>query len=411
MPYSGDARGSSPWDATTARQGQDAQAQMPPLPRTRGPVYDPTTVRYGAPDQPSTQQLAPRPGTAGGGGRRAALPPRAPRRWSRKRIAAAVVLGALVVILVLTGLGLHRLNDFGSAISSQPPFSSQTGFMSGAGRVNVVVMGYGGAGHDGAYLTDSMMVMSLVPGDGATTMISVPRDLWVQVPPNSGQYAKLNTAYTDGFTNGYNGMPAGRLAGGAEAAQKVSEVTGIPVTYWITIDFSGFRNLVDALGGIDINVPTAFTAQYPRNDNPQIDAGWKTIHFNTGMQHMTGEQAIEYARARYVTNPVSEGSDFARSARQQLLIRAIISRAKQVSAWPGLLDATNALQQAIYTNLSLTDLMLFSSKLDFNGAKRIGLTNQNVLVDGKSSDGQDVLQPVNGNWDAIKQYVAANLKS
>ncbi len=346
-----------------------------------------------------------------GGGRRGTLPPRAPRRWSRKRIAATILLGALAVILILTGLGLHRLNDFGSAISSQPPFSTQTGFMSGVGRVNVVVMGYGGAGHDGANLTDSMMVMSLVPGDGATTMISVPRDLWVQVPPGSGQYAKLNTAYNDGLLHGYNGMPAGRSAGGAEAAQKVGDVLGIPVTYWITIDFSGFRSLVDALGGIDINVPTAFTAQYPRNDNPQIDAGWKTIHFNTGQQHMNGEQAIEYARARYVTNPVSEGSDFARSARQQLLIRAILSRAKQVSAWPGLLDATNALQQAVYTNLSLADLLLFSSKVDFNGAKRVGLTTQNVLVDGQTSDGQDILQPVNGNWDAIKQYVTANLKS
>lgn len=373
-------------------------------------------MRYEPPAQRAqldqrTQQLPQRAAQpyGPGGSRPPALPSRT-RRWSRRRIVATAMLGALAVILILTGLGLHRLYDFGSAISEQAPLSTQTGLMSGVGRVNVVVMGYGGAGHDGANLTDSIMVMSLVPGDGATTMLSVPRDLWVQVPPNSGQYGKLNTAYQDGVSNGYDHLPPGREAGGAEAAQKVSDVLGISVNYWITIDFSGFRDLVDSLGGVDINVPTAFTAQYPRNDNPQIDPGWKTIHFNTGPQHMNGEQAIEYARARYVTDPVSQGSDFARSARQQLLIRAILSRARQVSAWPGLLDATNALQQAIYTNMSLTDLLLFSTKLDFNHAQRIGLSNQNVLVDSQSSDGQDILLPANGNWDAIKQYVASNLK-
>ena len=150
------------------------------------------------------------------------------------------------------GLAVHRFADFGSAISQQAPFSTQTNYMTGGGRINLLVLGYGGVGHDGAYLTDSMIVMSLVPGDHATTIISVPRDLWVQVPPNSGQYAKINTAYDDGLNTGYNGLPAGRDAGGAEATEKVGEVLGIPITYWITMDFDGFRQLVDALGGIDI---------------------------------------------------------------------------------------------------------------------------------------------------------------
>jgi LCP family protein required for cell wall assembly len=316
----------------------------------------------------------------------------------------------LAALLVISGVIVHRLSDFGSAISTQAPFSTQTGYMSGLGRVNLLVLGYGGGNHDGANLTDSMMVISLVPQNGATTMISVPRDLWVQVPPSSGQYAKLNTAYQDGLANGYNGTPPGREAGGAEAASKVSEVLGIDVSYWLTIDFSGFRELVDALGGVSVTVPTAFTARYPRNDDPRIDAGWKIIHFNVGPQHMNGEQAIEYARARYVLDPVSEGSDFARSARQQILIRAILSRARQPSAWSGLSRATDALQGALYTNLSLADLALFAQKLDFAHAARVGLSNQNVLVDAQSGDGQDILLPAHGDWSAIQRYVASNLK-
>jgi LCP family protein required for cell wall assembly len=303
---------------------------------------------------------------------------------------------------------------FGSAISPQSPLSTQTGWMSGLGRVNLVVLGYGGAGHDGAYLSDSLMVMSLVPTDRATTLISVPRDLWVQVPPNSGQYAKINAAFQDGVENGYNpgfGQVApGRLAGGLEAAEKVTDVTGLDTPYFLAINFQGFRALVDALGGVDINVPVAFTAQYPINDDPAINAGWKIIHFNTGLQHMNGERAIEYARARYVLSPASEGSDFARSARQQLLIRAIINRLKSPSAWPGLSNALNALQGAIYTNLSLTDLTAFVLKLDLNHAAHVQLTDQNVLTDAQSADGQDILLPQNGDWDAIKTYIASQLK-
>jgi LCP family protein required for cell wall assembly len=318
----------------------------------------------------------------------------------------------LIALLVCVALGVftQRALAFGSAISPQSPLSTQTGYMSGAGRVDVVVLGYGGAGHDGAYLSDSLMVMSLAPGDHATTLISVPRDLWVQVPPNSGQYAKLNTAFADGMANGYGSQPPGQMAGGLEAAAKVSDVTGLNVPYFMTINFQGFRNLVNALGGVDIDVPTAFTANYPINDDPQINAGWKVIHFNTGMQHMNGEQAIEYARARYVIAPASEGSDFARSARQQLLIRAIASRMRSPSAWPGLSNAMNALQSAIYTNLSLADLTAFTLKLDLNHAAHVGLSESNVLASSTSSDGQDILLPQNGDWDAIKQYVSSNLK-
>jgi polyisoprenyl-teichoic acid--peptidoglycan teichoic acid transferase len=253
------------------------------------------------------------------------------------------------------------------------------------------------------------MVMSLAPGDHATTLISVPRDLWVQVPPNSGQYEKINAAYEDGLDDGFGGQPAGRIAGGAEAANKVGDVLGIPVQYWLTIDFTGFRDLVDALGGVDIAVPTAFTAQYPVNDDPSINAGWKTITFATGQQHMDGERAIEYARARYVTAPASEGTDFARSTRQQLLIRAILSRVRSISAWPGLTGALDALQRSIYTNLSLADLFLFMQKLDFTSAAHVGLSNQNVLTDATSSDGQAILLPRNDDWAAIQRYVAANL--
>jgi LCP family protein required for cell wall assembly len=316
-----------------------------------------------------------------------------------------------IVVTILSALAIHRLSDIGSAISTQGAFTTQTGYMGGADRVNVLIMGYGGAGHDGAYLTDSMMVVSVVPDTGSTSEISVPRDLWVQVPPGSGSYAKLNAAFNDGMQNGFGGFGSGQVAGGAEAASKVSDILGMTVPYWVTVNFAGFRDLVNALGGVDINVPVAFTANYPANDDPAINASWTTIHFNTGPQHMDGERAIEYARARYVTSPLSEASDFARSARQQLLIKAILSKAKQVSSWPGLNKAADAMTKTIYTNLSLLDLGLFAQRMDTTHAAHIGLSTENVLVNAQSSDGQAILQPANGDWGAIPRYVQQNLKS
>lgn len=378
------------WDAST---------------RPMAPPPNPQPNPYGAQVRPGRPQPAPAiPGIWPNGSRR---PPGSPRPW--RRIALIALSAILVVLVILTGLALHRVSDFGQAISTQGPFSTQTGFMSGSDRVNLLVLGYGGGNHDGAYLTDSLMVLSVVPGNSATTMISVPRDLWVQVPPNSGSYAKINAAYQDGFYNGYGGIPKGQVAGGAEAARKVSDVLGMDMPYWLTIDFTGFRELVDSLGGVDMNVPTAFTAQYPRNDDPRVDAGWKIVTFKKGPQHMNGEQAIEYARARYVLQPASEGTDFARSARQQLLIRALLARVHDVKAWPGFLDATNALQKSIYTNLSLTDLTLFTRKMDMNHAARVGLSDQNVLVDAQAGDGESILQPANGDWGAVSRYVASQL--
>lgn len=315
----------------------------------------------------------------------------------------------ILIGLVTAGAAAQRLYAFGQAISSRAPLSSANSYMLGAGRVNLLVLGYGGPGHGGAYLTDSLMVISLIPSTGATTLISVPRDLWVQIPPNSGQYGKINAAYEYGLGHGYAGLPPGQPAAAALAERKVSDVIGLPVTNWLALDFQGFRKLVDALGGVDVDVPTAFVARYPLADDESLDPGTKIIRFAAGPQHMDGERAIEYARARYVITPASEGSDFARSLRQQILVRAILARAKQVSAWPRLSDASMALEGVMKTNLSLADLGLFAEKMNFKEASHVGLSTANVLTSSTSNDGQYILLPANGDWGLVRQYVSAHL--
>lgn len=399
-----------------SRAAQRRPYQYPPQPRPSQPGYPQSPTGPEMPGPYPNQAYAPQ--------RQAANAPanyqpyyqsqRRPRRRS------GCTIGCLVGLLLVLLLGFftitvgQRVLAFGSAISNQPPLSTQTGYMSGSGRTNVLVMGYGGGSHSGAFLTDSMTVVSVMPQSHHTSLISIPRDLWVQVPAGSGNYAKLNTVYTVGSNNGQN-----PVAGGNAAAQKISLITGLNVKYWVTINFTGFRDLINALGGIDVYVPDSFNACYPKNDDANIDASWKKVQFNKGMQHMNGETAIEYARAREplavcgmgTSENLAELTDFARSARQQIIIKAVLAKVKQPGTWPRLFDAMTALQHTIYTNMSLADLALFATKMDMNDphTAHIGLSNQNVLVDTVSNDGQAILLPANNNWSAIPAYIKQHL--
>lgn len=331
------------------------------------------------------------------------------RRLRGRRGCAIGCLSSVVIVVVLLVfffVTLQKALAFGSAISPhQSPLSSQTGYMGGSQRVNFLIMGYGGSGHDGAYLTDSLVLISLLPQSHHTTMISIPRDLWVQNPPNSGSYTKINAVYpvAAGNTN------ANPDAGGNAVAQKISLITGLQVDYWMTINFAGFKDFIDAIGGIDVNVPDGFTANYPANDDPAINPNWMTVKFTPGQQHMDGARAIIYARARYVTDNPAEGTDFARSARQQLIMKAALAKLKQWQTWPSLFSAMDTLQKTLYSNFSLADLAEFALKMDLNDAHRVGLSTSNVLENGTSSDGQSILQPRSKDWGQIPVYIQKQL--
>ena len=388
---------------------QQRQSPRDASPQSASPVRSATPVLSTRPDA--------RPGSIPGsyGSGRPVRPPRSSGRPRRRR---GCLIGCLVVVLLLCVLGslaavtMQKVLAFGSAISTQSPLSTQTGYLGTSDRINILVMGYGGSGHDGAYLTDSMVVMSLLPYNAHTTLISVPRDLWVQVPEGSGNYGKINAVYEYGSK--FNATPA---AGGDAAAKKVSLVTGLNVQYWLTINFTGFKDFINAIGGIDVYVPDSFNACYPKNDDASVDASWIKVQFNKGMQHMDGARAIAYARAREPLAVCGKGTsqnqaeltDFARSARQQIIIKAALSKVRSISTWPSLYNALNVLSHTIYTNLSLADLGLYALKMDLTNAHRVGLSNQNVLVDSTSNDGQYILLPRNNDWQAVKNYVNKNL--
>lgn len=306
----------------------------------------------------------------------------------------------------MRGLGLAGLALVGMVIGAAgwsaarlaATSTNPVGFGDMPGQQRIVILGYGGGEHPGAYLSDSIVLLTRNATKEAE--ISIPRDLWVQLPPNSGRYAKINEALQDGYNSG------GVDAGGDLAAHKVADVTGLTISGWVLENFQGFRQLIDALGGVDVKVARSFSAQYPVNDNPEVDARWKVIHFDAGPQHMNGERALEFARARYADVP-QEASDFARAARQQLLIAAIRQKIASPAGIVRLLPLVNAAAGAVHTNLAPLDLVNFIANFHPDKAKHVVLDS--VLVDGRSADGQDILLPRSGNYALISDYIKSQL--
>lgn len=303
------------------------------------------------------------------------------------RLLPALIVLLLVAAVTWAGFTLSKASTRPLALTSAAPG-------------NVLILGYGGGAHPGAELSDTMLLVA--QGAHGPVDISVPRDLWVQLPPNSGRYAKINAALQEGYDAG--GLPAGASL----SVQKVSQVVGLPIGGWVLENFQGFRDLIDAMGGVDVTVQRAFTAQYPVNDNPAINAAWKTIHFNAGPQHMDGERAIEFARARYSTNPL-EGTDFARAARQQLLVAAMRSRLLSPAGALRFVQVTSAISTAITTNLSDTAMARFVWQLRGSATRHVTIDTSNVLVGARSADGQDILLPRGNNYGLIASYVQRQL--
>ncbi len=273
-------------------------------------------------------------------------------------------------------------------------------------RINVLLLGYGGPGHDGPYLTDSIMLVSLLPKSHQVVLISLPRDLWVSISAfvDRDYSGKLNEAYAIGIDDAswgkkrpeYTGR---RSAGGDLAAAVVGAVTGERIDYWIGVDFRAFRDVVNALGGIDLTVDQVLhDTQFPLGET----TGYMTVHFNAGAQHMDGERALQFARSRYSTN------DFDRSKRQQKILIAVRQRVFSLDAVPKLLGLFDALQKNIITNLTVNDLRqlaeLARSQRD-EDVHRIAIDSTNLLHEASSRTGQYILLPKDKSFETLRVFL------
>ncbi|MEI6221680.1 MAG: LCP family protein [bacterium] len=181
-------------------------------------------------------------------------------------------------------------------------------------RINILLMGIDTREEEGdtpeTSRTDSIMLVSINTKDKSVVMISIPRDLQVDY---KGDKVKINAVHRLAGVAKEND----RGAGPGAIMQVVGDTLGIKVHYFARIDFAGFEKVVDAIGGIVVDVPVTLKADYPDNK-----FGWTKVNIPAGKQTMNGITALQYARARYTTNINLEG-DEQRAKRQQIVLLAI----------------------------------------------------------------------------------------
>ena len=319
----------------------------------------------------------------------------------------------LLVIAAVAGAVLLfvRAASFNAAVSSATfPSTALLWDLNGSERVNVLLVGYGGGDHDGAFLADSIQILSVDPATDTTTTIPIPRDLWIEGVDAYRLNGKVNEVYSVGHGS-VDTDEVGRLDNAGDLlADVLSEVTGLRIDHWLAIDFAGFREMVDAVGGVTIENPVTFA--YTTIEKNHRAGQWDHGAFAAGELHLDGEDALAYSRARY-TSVVSESTDFARSIRQARILSALRGKLGEGgigSIVPGL-GLMDAMERGVRTDLSAIDLFLLSSHLSSD--RRVELTEDVALTATTNTLGQYILIPSGwsgpGDYGALQDYLASEL--
>jgi polyisoprenyl-teichoic acid--peptidoglycan teichoic acid transferase len=266
-------------------------------------------------------------------------------------------------------------------------------------RINFLLLGQGGPGHDGPYLTDTIIFGSIKPTTGQIVLLSIPRDLLVEVPGHG--WHKINSLNAFGESDDYEG------GGSAFVADVVSDLFDQEIHYWFRIDFSAFEKLINELGEVEVCVDNTFVD----NLYPTSDYKYQTVSFESGCQTMGGELALKYSRSRHGNN--GEGSDFARSKRQQKLILAIKDK---IFDWRNVFNINliysifDITKNNIQTNIEKKEIVNFidlARDVVDNEIKRRSLDNspQGLLRANITEQGAYILEPRVGNWSEIKNLI------
>lgn len=264
----------------------------------------------------------------------------------------------------------------------------------GTERVNLLLLGVDERPQEnGMARTDTMMLLTLDPTTLQAGVLSIPRDLWVPIPGyNQG---RINTAHRLGELYNYPG-------GGPALARETVELNlGVPIQYYARLNFQGFVDLVDLVGGIDIYVPEAI------NDPlyPDHNYGYDPLYIEAGQHHFDGAMALKYARTRHDSN------DFQRADRQQQVLLAILERVTSLNMLPQLAPRLGELYdimgESINTNLTLDEVLALAGlaiKVD-RSQIRFAVIDETCTEDYITPEGAQVLIPLRDRMREVRDYV------
>lgn len=371
------------------------------------------------------------------------------RRLLKKLFPFLLIAGILMLLAIF-------FTSKSGTISITNTIFSGTSLRSSNNQVNILLLGIAGGTHDGASLTDTIMVASYNLKTNQVNLFSIPRDLWLP-----SLKSKANAVYEIGLAQN-NGLGLAKVVFG--------NILGIPIQYGLRVDFRGFVKAVDALDGIEVTVPNAFDDyMYPiqekendlcgntekemdfneeeakklnidpgklkvlitadgaiATDSAQEDRGikyfscrYEHIHFDEGKMKMSGAVALAFVRSRHGTN--GEGSDFARSKRQQKVIEAVRNRILSLETLSNpqrIGELISALGKSMDTDISVKEALDFyklskkiqqTSNFVIDDAPKLGLPNnrKSLLVHPPASDygGAYVLVSLDDDFSIVQGYV------
>lgn len=283
--------------------------------------------------------------------------------------------------------------------------------------LNVLLLGYGGAGHQGGFLTDVIMVAHFNFDDNILAFISIPRDTWYQ---NRKVNQLLN--FVNGKVNADNIKSA------------ISNITGLKIEYYIGIDFVGFERAVGQdLDSITVDVPQTFEDSWypikgeelnPCSKTPEeiatltntlsgfalekeFECRYQHLYFEKGLNQMEGGDALAYVRSRH------SSSDFARSERQKAVLLGIKDKIFDTNALTNSANFFKTMDKHVSTDLNIEIieflLPLLSSADDLQ-PKGIVLSTENVFSSSTGSSGQFILIPKD-NWINVTAYIKSQLQN
>jgi LCP family protein required for cell wall assembly len=263
--------------------------------------------------------------------------------WARQRIVQSSILATIGTPIVTAADAVATemaAPDLSGSAASQPQSAAPVVTPEPTPSfTNILLLGSDERPDEtGPSRTDTMILLSINPQDKTLGMLSMPRDLWVPIP-GQNITTKINTAYGIGEAQGYAG-------GGAQLAKDtVSSLIGRPVDYFVRVNFDGFRELIDLIGGVDVVVASTIHDE----EYPTADYGVETFHLDAGPQHLDGATALKYARTRHTDD------DYNRARRQQEIIRAVADKVLSANMIPQLLPRVPQLLMTMQNSIE-TDI-------------------------------------------------------
>lgn len=264
---------------------------------------------------------------------------------------------------------------------------------------------------DGSMLTDTIMLIS-IGKNGKITLLSLPRDLWID-----SLKTKINALY-------YYGEESEETTGVDLVKSVVEDISGLPIDHYFVLRMEVVQAVIDALGGIDLEVPRTFEdSQFPRDDvdpaTPDPSLLYETVRFEKGQQHFDGLTALKYIRSRHSID-LTEGTDAARTLRQHAVVDAVVNKilSRETMMNPEVLGKLYRIyKEEVKTTIGETeivslakalykkDLSIKPLALPVSKDEVVGIIVNPPITKYK----QWVYEPVDTSWSQFRLFIAKNL--